>query len=110
LTAVAASAVYTLMASSAAPIDRSERKRIVKLPAFAIGECGRWVNATANPATRQRRIEVSISKMSNGQAAAVQLLTFPHALTSAIQEKQVSRRTVIRGFWLIAHRRGHHTR
>jgi hypothetical protein len=26
--------------------------------------------------------------MSNGQAAAVQLLTFPHALTSAIQESK----------------------
>lgn len=27
----------------------------------------RWVNATANPATRQRRVEVSVSKMSNGK-------------------------------------------
>jgi hypothetical protein len=27
----------------------------------------RWVDATANPATRQRRIEVSISKMNNGK-------------------------------------------
>ena len=27
----------------------------------------RWVNATANPATRQRRVEVSISKMSGGK-------------------------------------------
>jgi hypothetical protein len=27
----------------------------------------RWVNATANPATRQRRVEVTISKMSNGK-------------------------------------------
>lgn len=27
----------------------------------------RWVNATANPATRQRRVEVSISKMANGK-------------------------------------------
>jgi hypothetical protein len=27
----------------------------------------RWVNATASPATRQRRIEVSISKMDNGK-------------------------------------------
>jgi Domain of unknown function (DUF1905)/Bacteriocin-protection, YdeI or OmpD-Associated len=26
----------------------------------------RWVNATASPATRQRRVEVSISKMNNG--------------------------------------------
>jgi Bacteriocin-protection, YdeI or OmpD-Associated/Domain of unknown function (DUF1905) len=27
----------------------------------------RWVNATANPATRQRRVEVSISKMESGK-------------------------------------------
>ena len=27
----------------------------------------RWVNATASPATRQRRVEVSISKMDNGK-------------------------------------------
>lgn len=27
----------------------------------------RWVNATANPATRQRRVEVTISKMTNGK-------------------------------------------
>ena len=27
----------------------------------------RWVNATANPATRQRRVEVSISKMDSGK-------------------------------------------
>lgn len=27
----------------------------------------RWVNATANPATRQRRVEVTISKINNGK-------------------------------------------
>lgn len=27
----------------------------------------RWVNATRNPATRQRRVEVTISKMKNGK-------------------------------------------
>jgi Domain of unknown function (DUF1905)/Bacteriocin-protection, YdeI or OmpD-Associated len=27
----------------------------------------RWVNATANPATRQRRVEVTISKISSGK-------------------------------------------
>jgi len=27
----------------------------------------RWVNATANPATRQRRVEVTISKMDHGK-------------------------------------------
>jgi hypothetical protein len=27
----------------------------------------RWVNATANPATRERRVEVSISKMNSGK-------------------------------------------
>jgi bacteriocin resistance YdeI/OmpD-like protein/uncharacterized protein DUF1905 len=27
----------------------------------------RWVNATANPATRQRRVAVSISKLANGK-------------------------------------------
>jgi hypothetical protein len=69
---VAASAVDSLTASSAAP-DRTERKRIVKRPAFAIGNVGRWVNATANSATRERRVEVSISKMSNGKEATVLL-------------------------------------
>ena len=40
----------------------------------------RWVNATASPATRQRRVEVTISKMttaSGGRAAS----TLPHAQT-----------------------------
>jgi hypothetical protein len=27
----------------------------------------RWVNATANPATRQRRVEVSVSKLADGK-------------------------------------------
>jgi len=27
----------------------------------------RWINATANPSTRQRRVDVSISKMSSGK-------------------------------------------
>ena len=27
----------------------------------------RWVNATANPATRERRVEVTISKMNSGK-------------------------------------------
>jgi uncharacterized protein YdeI (YjbR/CyaY-like superfamily) len=27
----------------------------------------RWVNATASPVTRERRVEVSISKMNNGK-------------------------------------------
>jgi hypothetical protein len=27
----------------------------------------RWINATANPATRQRRVEVSLSKMDHGK-------------------------------------------
>ena len=27
----------------------------------------RWVNATRNPGTRQRRVEVSISKMQSGK-------------------------------------------
>ncbi|HZT95485.1 MAG TPA: YdeI/OmpD-associated family protein, partial [Chloroflexota bacterium] len=27
----------------------------------------RWVNATRNPDTRRRRVEVTISKMSNGK-------------------------------------------
>lgn len=30
-------------------------------------EWARWVNATANPTTRQRRVEVTISKMNNGK-------------------------------------------
>jgi hypothetical protein len=28
---------------------------------------GRWVNATRNPTTRGRRVEVTISKMKNGK-------------------------------------------
>ena len=49
MTAVAASAVDSLMASSAASIDPNESE------------------------SSNRRVEVSISKMSNGQAAAVLL-------------------------------------
>jgi hypothetical protein len=30
-------------------------------------ESGRWVNATPNPGTRRRRVEVSISKMKSGK-------------------------------------------
>jgi hypothetical protein len=62
---VAASAVDSLTASSAAPIDPNESES--SNARVRHWECVRWVNATANPATRQRRIEVSISKMNNGK-------------------------------------------
>lgn len=37
------------------------------LTSMARWEWVRWVNATANPATRQRRVEVSISKLRGGK-------------------------------------------
>lgn len=37
------------------------------ITAMARWEWVRWVNATANPATRQRRVEVTISKMQSGK-------------------------------------------
>lgn len=39
----------------------------IDITPMARWEWVRWVNATANPATRQRRVEVSISKLANGK-------------------------------------------
>ena len=52
-------------ALSAAPPDIQEIWR--DITPMARWEWVRWVNATANPATRQRRVEVSISKLTNGK-------------------------------------------
>jgi Bacteriocin-protection, YdeI or OmpD-Associated/Domain of unknown function (DUF1905) len=52
-------------ALAAAPIEIQEIWN--DITPMARWEWVRWVNATANPATRQRRIEVSISKMNSGR-------------------------------------------
>jgi hypothetical protein len=48
-----------------APPDVQERWQ--DITPMARWEWVRWVNATANPATRQRRVEVSISKLDHGK-------------------------------------------
>ena len=48
-----------------APADVQETWR--DITPMARWEWVRWVNATANPATRERRVEVSISKMEHGK-------------------------------------------
>jgi hypothetical protein len=52
-------------ALSAAPQDI--RDTWDDITPMARWEWVRWVNATANPATRRRRVDVSISKMQNGK-------------------------------------------
>lgn len=52
-------------ALEAAPAEVQERWR--DITPMARWEWVRWVNATANSATRQRRIEVSISKLDSGK-------------------------------------------
>jgi hypothetical protein len=52
-------------ALEAAPVEVQERWR--DITPMARWEWVRWVNATANPATRQRRVEVSISKLDSGK-------------------------------------------
>ena len=52
-------------ALEAAPAEVQERWR--DITPMARWEWVRWVNATANPATRQRRVEVSISKLDSGK-------------------------------------------
>ena len=44
----------------------------------------RWVNATPNPDTRKRRVEVSISKMKSGSDGPA-VSTLPHAPTRTCQ-------------------------
>ena len=48
-----------------APAEVQERWH--DITPMARWEWVRWVNATANPVTRQRRVEVSISKLDNGK-------------------------------------------
>jgi hypothetical protein len=48
-----------------APADVQERWD--DITPMARWEWVRWVNATANPVTRQRRVEVSISKLDSGK-------------------------------------------
>lgn len=55
-----------LAAALAAAPDRI-RDIWVEITPMARWEWVRWVNATANPATRQRRVDVSISKMDHGK-------------------------------------------
>ena len=43
------------------------RLLIISITPMARWEWVRWVNATKNPDTRKRRVEVSISKMSHGK-------------------------------------------
>jgi hypothetical protein len=43
------------------------QERWLDITPMARWEWVRWVNATANPATRERRIEVSISKLDSGK-------------------------------------------
>jgi hypothetical protein len=52
-------------ALAAAP--RKIRDMWTDITPMARWEWVRWVNATANPATRQRRVEVTISKMNSGK-------------------------------------------
>jgi hypothetical protein len=52
-------------ALAAAPADVQERWD--DITPMARWEWVRWVNATANPATRERRVEVSISKLEGGK-------------------------------------------
>jgi uncharacterized protein YdeI (YjbR/CyaY-like superfamily) len=52
-------------ALAAAPSKTQEVWR--DITPMARWEWVRWVNATKNPATRQRRVDVSISKMNSGK-------------------------------------------
>jgi hypothetical protein len=53
------------IALEAAPAEVQDRWR--DITPMARWEWVRWVNATANPATRQRRVDVSISKLDSGK-------------------------------------------
>jgi uncharacterized protein YdeI (YjbR/CyaY-like superfamily) len=52
-------------ALEAAP--QAVRESWTDITPMARWEWVRWVNATANPATRERRVEVSISKLDSGK-------------------------------------------
>jgi Bacteriocin-protection, YdeI or OmpD-Associated/Domain of unknown function (DUF1905) len=55
------------LAAALAAAPQNIRDMWKDITPMARWEWVRWVNATANPATRQRRVEVSISKMSGGK-------------------------------------------
>lgn len=55
------------LAAALATAAESVRDRWQDITPMARWEWVRWVNATANQATRQRRIEVSISKLDGGK-------------------------------------------
>ena len=55
------------LAGAVADAPQTIRDMWTDITPMARWEWVRWVNATANPATRQRRVEVTISKMSSGK-------------------------------------------
>jgi hypothetical protein len=55
------------LAAALADAPNSIREMWQDITPMARWEWVRWVNATANPATRERRVEVTISKMTNGK-------------------------------------------
>jgi hypothetical protein len=55
------------LAAALAAAPRKIRDVWKDITPMARWEWVRWVNATANPARRRRRVEVSISKMSSGK-------------------------------------------
>jgi hypothetical protein len=55
------------LAAALAAAPRSIREMWQDITPMARWEWVRWVNATANTATRERRVEVTISKMQNGK-------------------------------------------
>lgn len=59
--------VPTDLATALAAAPEQIRHTWQHITPMARWEWVRWINATANPATRQRRVEVSISKMNSGK-------------------------------------------
>jgi hypothetical protein len=55
------------LAQALAAAPKKVREMWNDITPMARWEWVRWVNATANPATRRRRVEVSLSKMSSGK-------------------------------------------
>lgn len=59
--------VPTDLAQALAAAPREIQQTWRDITPMARWEWVRWVNATANPATRRRRVEVSLSKMNSGK-------------------------------------------
>ncbi len=55
------------LAAALAAAPDAIREMWLDITPMARWEWVRWVNATANPATRQRRVDVTISKIKNGK-------------------------------------------